>query len=65
MKEISFKIKRLVISFEHWWNSPNCSESLEKANVEECVLAWADANEIDLEDNLDDVCEAIVDYGIL
>lgn len=65
MKEISLKINRLVIDFEHWWNSPDCPESLEKADVEECVLSWADANEIDLEDNLDDVCSAIVDYGIL
>lgn len=65
MKEISFEIKRLVISFEHWWNSPNCPESLEKADVEECVLVWADATETDLGDNLDNVCSAIVDYGIL
>ena len=59
------ELKRLIIDFIKWWENPNCPESLEKADVEECVLAWADATETDLGDNLDALCKALVEYGVL
>ena len=39
-------------------------EDLEKADVEECVLAWADATGTDFEDKLNDICYRIVELGI-
>lgn len=57
-------ITRKVLEFEKWFNSPEFPENLETADVEECVLAWADATETDLEDKLDEVCHRIVELGI-
>ena len=57
-------ITRKALEFERWLNSPSFPEDLEKADVEECVLAWADATETDLDDNLDSICERIVELGI-
>lgn len=57
-------ITRKALEFERWFNSPEFPENLEKADVEECVLAWADATETDLGDNLKEICERIVELGI-
>ena len=57
-------ITRKVLEFEKWFNSPEFPENLEKSDVEECVLAQADATETDLEDKLDEICERIVELGI-
>lgn len=57
-------ITRKVLEFEKWFNSEDFPEDLETADVEECVLAWADATETDLGDNLDVICERIVKLGI-
>ena len=45
-------------------HSEEFPEDLEKASIEECVLAWADYTETDLEDNFESVCEKIVELGI-
>ena len=47
------------------WFKVNCTPELEMADVEECVLAWADATETDLGDNFDNLCERIVELGIM
>ena len=57
-------ITRKVLEFEKWFNSPEFPEDLEMADVEECVLAWADVTETDLEDKLGEVCHRIVELGI-
>lgn len=57
-------ITRKALEFEKWFNSPLFPEELEKADVEECVLAWADATETDLEDKLNEICHRIVELGI-
>ena len=57
-------ITHKALEFEKWFNSPLFPEDLKKADVEECVLAWADATETDLDDNLDSICELIVELGI-
>lgn len=58
-------ITRIAIQFNNWFNSDKFPEELEKADVEECVLAWADSTETDLEDNLESICERIVNLGIM
>ena len=57
-------ITKLAIKFCDWFNSDKFPEELEKADVEDCVLAWADATETDLGDNLNTLCERIVELGI-
>ncbi len=57
-------ITRGVLEFEKWFNSKDFPGDLETADVEECVLAWADATETDLGDNLDTICKRIVELGI-
>ena len=57
-------ITRKALEFEKWMKSPLFPEELEKADVEDCVLAWADATGIDLEDKLDEICYRIVELGI-
>jgi len=57
-------ITRKALEFEKWFNSPLFPEDLEKADVEECVLAWADATETDLGDKLNEICYRIVELGI-
>ena len=56
---------KLAFKFMDWWNSPNCPEDLEKADVDVCVLAWADATETDLGDGLNELCNRIIELGIL
>ena len=55
---------RKALEFERWFKSPLFPEDLEKADVEECVLAWADATGTDFEDKLNDICYRIVELGI-
>jgi hypothetical protein len=57
-------ITRKALEFERWFNSSEFPKNLEKADVEECVLAWADVTETDLGDNLNEICERIVELGI-
>lgn len=57
-------VTRKVLEFEKWFNSPAFPKDLERADVEECVLAWADATETDLVDNFDVICKRIVELGI-
>ena len=57
-------IIRQAIRFRDWFNSEEFPKDLEKASVDECVLAWADYTETDLEDNFESVCEKIVELGI-
>jgi len=57
-------ITKLAFKFRDWYNSPDFPEDLEMADVEETVLAWIDFAEIDLGDNLDALCERIVELGI-
>lgn len=57
-------ITRQAIRFRDWFNSEKFPEDLEKASIEECVLAWADYAEIDLEDNFDSICERVIELGI-
>jgi len=57
-------ITHKVLEFERWFNSTEFPESLEKADVKECVLAWGDATETDLGDNLNEICERIIELGI-
>lgn len=57
-------ITKLAFDFKDWFNSDNFPEDLEMADVEDCVLAWADATETDLGDNFNNVCERIVELGI-
>lgn len=57
-------ITKLAFKFKDWFNSDKFPEELEKADVEDCVLTWADATETDLGDNLDILCERIVELGI-
>jgi len=57
-------IVKKAFEFEKWFNSPAFPKELEMADVEECVLAWADATETDLEDKLEDICYCIVELGI-
>lgn len=57
-------ITRQAIMFRDWFNSEEFPKDLEKASIEECVLAWADYAEIDLEDNFESICEKIVELGI-
>lgn len=53
-----------ALEFEKWFNSPLFPEDLEMADVEECVLFWADTTETDLGDKLDEICYRIVELGI-
>ena len=57
-------ITKKALEFERWFKSPLFPKDLEKADVEECVLAWADATETDLEDKLKEICYRIVELGI-
>ena len=57
-------ITKLAFKFRDWFNSDKFPEDLETADVEDCVLAWADYSETDLGDNFDAVCERIVELGI-
>ena len=57
-------ITKQAIRFMDWFNSEEFPKDLEKASVDECVLAWADYTETDLEDNFESVCEKIVELGI-
>ena len=57
-------ITRHAIRFRDQFNSEEFPKDLEKASVDECVLAWADYTETDLEDNFESVCEKIVELGI-
>jgi hypothetical protein len=58
-------LTKTAFKFAEWFNSDKFPKELEKADVEETVLAWADATETDLGDNLDNLCQRIVDLGIL
>lgn len=57
-------ITRKALEFEKWLNSPLFPKDLEMADVEECVLAWADATETDLDDKFNEICYRIVELGI-
>lgn len=57
-------ITKQAIRFRDWFNSEEFPKDLEKASVDECVLAWADYTETDLKDNFESVCEKIVELGI-
>lgn len=57
-------LTKLAFSFREWINSDEFPSELEKADVEDCVLAWSEAKEVDLGDNLDELCERIVELGI-
>lgn len=55
----------LAESFEKWFFSDKRTID-EKADVVDCVLAWADNTETDLGDyDLDILCDTIVNMGIL
>lgn len=58
-------LTKTAFKFAEWFNSDKFPEELETSNVEETVLAWADYSETDLEDNLDNLCQRIIDLGIL
>ena len=49
-------ITRKALEFEKWLNSPLFPKDLEMADVEEFVLAWADATETDLCDKFNEIC---------
>ena len=49
-------ITRKALEFEKWLNSLLFPKDLEMADVEECVLAWADATETDLGDKFNEIC---------
>ena len=53
-------ITRKALEFEKWLNSPIFTKDLEMPDVEECVLAWADATETDLGDKFNEICYHIV-----
>ena len=57
-------ITRKALEFEKWLNSPLFPKDLEMTDVEECVLAWADATETDLGDKFNEIRYRIVELGI-
>lgn len=57
-------ITRKALEFEKWFNNSLFPKDLETADVEECVLAWADSTETNIEDHFDDICNKIVELGI-
>lgn len=57
-------IIRKALEFEKWFNSPQFPNELEKADVEECVWAWANATGINISNNFDEICNKIVELGI-